>query len=119
MSDERSGDAAFVHPTLEQPKWCIGDIRPSASIAFEGVVRSKTGGIAAFPVDFFVTPAVVGKEQDEGIIEYAVTLETFNNSAYSAVHRANLRRIDCHSQIKYVLLLPGKRVPCRHAIVSG
>ena len=123
VHDEGRGDAAFVDPVLVEPERRIRQVGPGGAVALIGVfaARHQRGIVAeanrlAGPclglgdhqlVDQLArgdavgnvlgAGAVVGQEDDQGVVELAGFLQRREDAADALVHAVDLRGIDLHA----------------------
>ena len=136
VHDERRGDAAFVDPVLVEPERRVREVGPGGAVALVGVlaaghdarVVAEAHGLAGARRrlgdhqlvdellrcdalrDVLRAGAVVGQEDDQGVLELAGLLERLNDAADALVHAVDLRRIDLHAaQQPFAMLRLGPR----------
>ena len=122
--DRRYRDAAFVHEGFVQPERRRAHLRPARAVFG---VRARLADVRVAVVHVLVDPlagagnvihrvavgAVVGQEEDEGVVELAGLLQVVEHAADVLVHVVDHRRVYRHALGFRSLLGSAQAVPLR------
>ena len=124
VHDERCGDAAFMHPVLVEPKRRVRQVRPRRAIALIGVFASRHQGRIVAEMNRLTRPclrlgdhqlvdqflrgdalgnvlgagAVVGQEDDQGVVELTGLFQSRDDEADDLVHAVDMGGIEVHAE---------------------